>query len=747
MTTPTQLPLQQLEGILERVTFQNEENGYTVARLKCHGQTKEVTIVGTLSGANVGERLRLVGFWTNHPSYGRQFEVNTFSVHYPATVEGIRKYLGSGLVRGIGPVTAGKIVDVFGVDTLTVIEEEPHRLKEINGIGDKKIHVISQAWSEQKQIKEIMLFLQSHSVSSGLAVKIYMQYGDQSIPIVKADPYRLAKDIYGIGFITADRIARQLGLPPDSPARIRAGLSYCLSEFANDGNCFANRTQLLSKAKDLLNVDDCAVELQNLLSGEELLEEDDAIYLPAFFHAETGVANRIHRLQHSPQDRLSHLKHIDLPASIADFSNTSPIQLTDLQTQAVRMALTEKTSVLTGGPGTGKSTIIAAIIHILQRNRGSILLTAPTGRAAKRMTETTGIDARTIHRLLEYRPKEGKPFIRDNVNPLDADLIVVDEASMIDILLANHLLDAIEIGSHILFVGDVDQLPSVGPGNFLRDLIASNQVPVTRLDTIFRQAQDSYIILNAHRINTGLSPQFPANAADFFLFAESDPTKAADRVIELVSERIPNKFNFDPLSDIQVLCPMHRGSVGVTELNLRLQAKLNPSIPGKTELIHRHHQFRQGDRVMQIMNDYDLQVFNGDLGRITRIDLEDQVCQVDFDGRIVEYSFSALDELSHAYAVSIHKSQGSEFPVVVIPILTQHYLMLQRNLLYTAVTRARKLVVLVGSKEAIAIAVRNNRITQRNTRLAQRINKQTNRNSVSNSAEYSFAKQPKGSRK
>ena len=721
-TSPAiQLPLQNLEGTLERITFQNDENGYTIAKLIPAGGRQEVTIVGTLSGINVGELLRLQGFWTNHPQYGRQFEVSAFSVHYPATVEGIRKYLGSGLVRGVGPVTASKIVDLFGADTLEIIETQSHRLKEVSGIGDKRIGIIVSAWEEQKQVKEIMLFLQSHGVSTSLAVKIYKQYADQSIPIVKSDPYRLAKDIYGIGFKTADKIARQLGMPPDSPSRIQAGLLHALGSLSNDGHCFATREQLLKEAQQLLEVLSCEPQLDHLIADEELIAEDVAIYLPPFFRAEVGTANRIRRIQQADRDRLGAFRSLDWDAAFAMLDRQNPIRLTDQQKSAVRMALTNKVSVLTGGPGTGKSTITASIISMLRTKAGRVLLAAPTGRAAKRLTETTSVEAKTIHRLLEYRPSGKGLFARDQANPLDADLLIIDEASMIDILLINHLLDAVEIGMHILFVGDVDQLPSVGPGNVLRDLIASEVIPVTRLDTIFRQSEDSFIIVNAHNINQGKYPIFSQESKDFFLFAEPDPEKAANWVIDLVARRIKAKFGFDPSEDIQVLSPMHRGSAGVGELNQRLQTEINPPAPSKTEFRHGQRVFRQHDRVMQTVNNYDLLVFNGDLGRIRTINLEDQEVEVEFDGRPVKYELSQMDELVHAYAISIHKSQGSEFPVVVIPVLNQHYMMLQRNLLYTAVTRARKLVVLVGSKQAIGMALRNNRISQRNTRLAQRI--------------------------
>lgn len=720
--TATQLPLQEIHGTLEKVVFQNEDNGYTVARLNAGGRQQEVTIVGNLVGVNVGERLHLQGFWMNHAQYGRQFEVSAYTVEYPATLEGVRKYLGSGLIRGIGPVTAARIVEFFKKDTLEVIDQEPQRLSEVPGIGDKRAQLIASAWQEQRQIKEIMIFLQSHDVSTGLAVRIFKQYGDQSIPIVRNDPYRLARDIYGIGFKTADKIARKIGIAADHPSRIQAGILYALNDLAEEGHCFAFREQLTNQAVDLLEVasDACAEQLETLVQQNALILDEDAYYLPPFFYAETGVAQRLVRMLVNERDRLAVFRRLDWAGLLAIVDQNSKIQLTEQQKNAIRMALTNKISILTGGPGTGKSTITANIIKLLRSYHGSVLLCAPTGRAAKRLSEATGLEAKTIHRLLEYKPAMRNGFLKDNANPLDADLIIVDETSMIDIILMNHLIDAVEVGSHLLLVGDVDQLPSVGPGNVLRDLIASQRIPVTRLDTIFRQSETSYIIVNAHRINNGEMPIFSKEALDFFLFPEEDALKAADRVVELVSSRIQSRFGFDPMNDIQVLAPMHRGAAGVSELNTRLQNSLNPPT-GKPEIKHGHRTFRVNDRVMQIVNNYDLQVFNGDLGMITAIDLEDQIVTIQYDHRPTQYDYTQLFELVHAYAISIHKSQGSEFPVVVIPILKQHYLMLQRNLLYTAITRARKVVVLVGSKRAITIATHNNEIELRNTRLAARI--------------------------
>lgn len=714
---------QTLAGVMERFTFQNEENGYTVAQLTPHGQTYTVTVVGTLTGVAVGEAVRLRGFWTTHPTHGRQFEVREFQVQLPATVEGLRKYLGSGLIKGVGPVTAERIVDYFGLATLTVIEQTPERLREVPGIAEKRVALIRRAWAEQRQIKDLMLFLQAHGLSTSLAVKIYQAYGATALTVVQQDPYRLARDIYGIGFKTADQVAQQLGLSPEAPERLQAGVRYALSALSDEGHCFAEREQLLGAAAGLLQVapERCAAALDALLAGGELLAEDAALYLPPFYHAERAVAAKLRLLQTTPLDRLAQFQRVEWPRAFAWLATQSALQLTEAQQAAVKMALTARVSIVTGGPGTGKTTVLGSVLRLLQAKGGTALLAAPTGRAAQRLSETTGWPAQTIHRLLEYRPTAGQTFLRDRDNPLDADLLIVDEVSMLDLLLTHHLLKAVAAGSHLLLVGDVDQLPAVGAGNVLRDLLASAVLPVVRLTTIFRQAADSAIIRNAHRIQAGEFPLTAAEIRDFFIFQEPDPDKAADLVLDLVAARIPARFGYAAETDIQVLSPMHRGAAGVGELNRRLQARLNPPQAGKATVPHGARQFRVGDRVLQMRNNYAKQVFNGDLGRVTAVDLEEQLLLVDFAGTPVAYEWSELDELTHAYAISIHKAQGSEFPVVVIPVLLQHYLLLQRNLLYTAVTRARQLVVLVGSRPAIALAVRNERIAQRHTRLAQRL--------------------------
>jgi len=764
-----------LRGTIERITYHNDENGYTVAQLIPEGQSYTVTVVGSMLGIDVGETVALSGAWTAHPQYGRQFKAENVHTVLPATIAGLEKYLGSGLIKGIGPITARRIVRKFGLETLRVVEEEPRRLHEVLGVGRKRVEMITRAWAEQKQIKEVMLFLQSHNVSTGLAVKIYKQYGDAAIETVKADPYRLARDIYGIGFVTADKIARELGIAHDAPERVAAGVAYVLSQAADEGNVYLPTAELTTRTTELLGVppalvgdgivalkeaEQVWVEEQGLdiedsrpAAGGLALAEERPVYLIPFYYGELGVANRLRRLTEAAEDRLAVFRRFDWPAAFAALQSQSRLPLTPRQQEAVQAALTCRVTVLTGGPGTGKTTCTRSIVRLAEAAGKRTVLASPTGRAARRLSEATGRPAKTIHRLLEVKPAaiSGAAFAfqRNAENPLEADLVIVDEASMLDLLLTNHLLKAIPAGAHLLLAGDVDQLPSVGAGNVLRDVIeaveaeekakakakaktgstltltststSTSTSAVIRLDTIFRQPEGSYIITNAHRINRGEMPILDnRNARDFFLFREEDPEKAAGLVVELVQERIPRKFGLAP-DDVQVLSPMHRSVVGVGELNLRLQAVLNPPGPGKIERPVGGRTFRVGDRVMQIRNNYDKDVFNGDMGRISQIDLEDQILTVRIDDRPVAYDFLELDELVHAYAVSIHKAQGSEYPAVVIPLLTTHYMMLQRNLLYTAVTRAQKLVVLVGAPRAIAIAVNNDRAQARYSGLAERL--------------------------
>jgi exodeoxyribonuclease V alpha subunit len=732
-----------LVGTVERLTYYNEETGYAVAQLTPEGREYTVTVVGNLLEVSPGECLRLHGEWSTHPRYGRQFQVEHYATVLPATIAGIEKYLGSGLIKGIGPVTARRIVRRFKEDTLHVIEQEPGRLREVPGVGRHRATLIERAWLEQKAIQEVMVFLQGHRVSTAHAVKIYKAYGDASIDVVRNDPYRLARDIHGIGFLTADKIARELGLAPDSPQRVQAGITYTLNQMADDGHVFAPSGELIAESTRILEVEPGLVAqgLDHLAADQQLhveplryataeergatpggaLREEQAVYLPPFYYGEVGVANRLKAIVNAAGSRLAFYREANLERVLEALAQSGGLALNDGQRQAVCAALTHKVTVLTGGPGTGKTTAMQTAIRLLEARRLRYALAAPTGRAAKRLAEATGREAKTIHRLLEFKPQKGGQFQRNEQNPLEADMLIVDEASMLDLLLTNHLLKAVHPESHLLLVGDVDQLPSVGAGSVLGDVIDSGAVAVVRLTEIFRQAQGSLIIENAHRINRGLMPQFSRDATDFFLFPAEEAEEAADLAVDLVQNRIPRRFGLDPMTDIQVLSPMHRGAAGVGELNRRLQGALNPPADGKAERRRGSDTFRVGDRVMQTINNYDKEVFNGDMGRVVALDLEGQEMRVRIDEREVAYDFSELDELIHAYAVSVHKSQGSEFRAVVIPVLTQHYMMLQRNLLYTAVTRAKELAVLVGSRRAIAIAVRNNKITQRHTALDERL--------------------------
>lgn len=737
-----------LEGVVERITYYNPENGYTVLRLSARGMpsTDLVTVVGALPEVTPGESLRLQGQWTTNAQYGKQFKADTCEQVLPATVEGMRKYLGSGLIKGVGPVTAQRIVKKFGADTLTILDQSPERIREVLGIGPKRAAAIAHAWEEQKSIKQVMVFLQSHGVTTGLAVKIYKQYGDAAIDLVQADPYRLAYDVHGIGFKTADKIAHDLGLPHDAPSRVAAGVVYTLSTLTDDGHVFAPQSRLIHDAAELLAVtpDQVAASFATLEQAAQIkrdviyltkderrqtesgVKDETAIYLTPFYQGEVNVAKRLNTIIGSPQTRLADLRLRDFQEELIALSSTvadhPTARLSDQQREAVKAALTNKITVLTGGPGTGKTTTMRALIELLEKHHKRYALASPTGRAAKRLSQATNRSARTIHRLLEFAPAEG--FKRNAQNPLDVDMLIVDEASMIDLLLMNHLLKAVPPDAHLLLVGDVDQLPSVGAGDVLRDIIASGRAAVIRLNVIFRQAQTSHIITNSHRINQGQMPFTPKDANDFFLFVKDDPDAAAELIVDLVAARIPAKFGLKP-ADIQVLSPMYRGATGVTNLNALLQAKLNPPAARKIERRLSGTLFRAGDRVLQTRNNYDKEVYNGDLGYVTAIDLENQTLSVSIDDRGVEYDWSEADELTLAYAISVHKAQGSEYPAVVMPLLTQHYLLLQRNLLYTGITRAKRLVVLVGSRRALAMAVKNNQPAQRYSGLAERLNKKT----------------------
>ncbi|MFC0541032.1 SF1B family DNA helicase RecD2 [Kutzneria chonburiensis] len=720
-----------VEGSLERITYANEETGYTVAKVDTgRGGGDLLTVVGALLGAQPGESLRLRGRWGSHPQYGKQFLVDSYSTVLPATVQGIRRYLGSGLVKGIGPRIADRIVEHFGLTALDVIETDVGRLIEVPGLGPKRTKLIAGAWEEQKAIKEVMLFLQGVGVSTSLGVRIYKTYRDDSIRVVKEEPYKLAADVWGIGFKTADVLAKAVGIPHDSPQRVKAGIQFTLSQASDDGNCFLPQDELIAKAVEILEVSsvlvgDCLRELvvEEGVVREEIFEGDPAaIYLVPFHRAEISLANQLTRLLRSDVDRLDAFASVDWGKALDWLRRSTGTTLAPEQELAVRLALTEKVAVLTGGPGCGKSFTVRSIVMLAKAKGAKVLLAAPTGRAAKRLAELTGVDAATVHRMLELRPGGDAAYDRDR--PLDVDLLVVDEVSMLDLLLANKLLKAVPPGAHVLLVGDVDQLPSVGAGEVLRDLLAAEPVPRVRLTQIFRQAQQSGVVTNAHLINSGRQP-VTDGLPDFFLFAEDDTETVASLTVDVVANRIPRKFGLDPRRDVQVLAPMHRGPAGAGALNTLLQEALTPSKPNLPERRFGGRVFRVGDKVTQIRNNYDkgvAGVFNGTVGVVTALSAEEQTLTVRTDeDEDVDYEFGELDELVHAYAITIHRSQGSEYPCVVIPITTSAWMMLQRNLLYTAVTRAKKLVVLVGSRRAIQQAVRTPSTGRRYTALAHRI--------------------------
>jgi len=706
-------PLERLRCVVERITFQSD--GYSVLKCSAKGFTDLVTVVGMMPDAHVGSVLTLGGHWKIDSKYGRQFQVATFEETLPATVYGIEKYLGSGLIKGIGPKYAKLIVNTFGADTLEVIETDPDRLLEVPGIGQKRVERIRQSWTEQKEIKNIMLFLQGHDVSTAHATRIYKQYGAESIDIVKENPYRLADDIWGIGFKTADTIAAKLGFEKEAYERLRSGLMYTLNKLAEDGHCFALRDQLTETGAKLLDVsaEVLSPALDRMILDRDVIispvpeTDDTAIYLPPFFWAEVGV-----------QKRMRGIAAGEAAAPVpVQLGMHEAVQYDEIQLEAIRTALKSKVMVLTGGPGTGKSTTTLGIIRALGGLR--ILLAAPTGRAAKRLSEVTGMEAKTIHRLLEFKPPEG--YKRNEDNPLEGDVLIVDECSMVDEILMYSLLRAVPDAMRIILVGDVDQLPSVGAGNVLRDIIDSGVFPVIRLTKIFRQAAASRIVTNAHRINHGEYPDLSNSAGtDFFFQNAEEPEKAAEIIVNLVKNRLP-KFYHVPPQMIQVLTPMQRGAVGAASLNQLLQAAVNPPVQGGPELQRGGYTFRPGDKVMQIKNNYDREVFNGDIGAIEQISTEDRSLVVSFDGRRVEYDATELDEMVLAYATTVHKAQGAEYPIVVMPVMMTHFTMLQRNLLYTGVTRAKKALVLVGQKKAVGYCVRNVTVDKRNTLLAERL--------------------------
>ena len=708
-----------LRCVVERITYQNEKNGYSVIRCRAKDYQELITVVGVMPEIHVGSVLSLTGKWKVDPKFGRQFAAETIEETLPATVYGIEKYLGSGLIKGIGPKFAKRIVNTFGEDTLRIIEEHPDELLKIGGIGPLRVERIKKSWAEQKEIKNIMLFLQGHDVSTSHATKIFKTYGENSIAIVRENPYRLADDIWGIGFHTADAIAQKLGFDQTKPVRLRSGLLYTINKLSEEGHCYATRELLLKAGAELLGVKEelLSTTLDEMILAEDVKTEEipeageDAIYLPPFFFSEIGTARRLREIFSSPKPLTVNSEGLE-----NRIRQKTGIVYDEIQMKAIRTALESKILILTGGPGTGKTSTTRGIITAFRETGAKILLAAPTGRAAKRLSETTGMEAKTVHRLLEVKPPEG--YQRNETNPLEGDVLIVDECSMIDLLLMHNLLKAVPDSMTLILVGDVDQLPSVGAGNVLRDLIDSGCFPVVRLTKIFRQAQSSRIITNAHRINKGQMPDLSnGRESDFFFVEQEDAEAAAGEIVDLIKTRLPAHFRVSA-RDIQVLSPMQRGAVGAANLNQMIQEAVNP---GETGFRRGGVSFRARDKVMQIRNNYEKEVFNGDIGIVESTDPEERELIVNFEGRSVTYDISELDELVLAYAVTIHKSQGSEYPIVVMPILMSHYVMLQRNLVYTGVTRAKKVLVLVGTKKALALAVRNSTVRKRNTLLALRI--------------------------
>ncbi len=767
--------METLSGILERIVYENPENGYTVGRFSARGHPELITIVGNLASVNAGESLLLSGEWANNPKYGLQFQIDRYETIQPANVLGIRKYLSSGMIKGIGPKMATRIVSKFGMDTIDVIEQTPEKLAGVPGIGKKRVKMIQQAWEEQREIKNIMLFLQSHNVSTSHATKIYKTYQSEAIPIVTSNPYRLADDIYGIGFVTADTIAQKLGIDKSNPHRIQAGIKYVLSQKADEGHVFQHPEQLIEACGDILEQEQRTITLgilaltqkeEVVLSSEdgqvEIIAEDgninsgtnqtktdidniyieicdeaeedtdenapdhilkthvnSAVYLAPFYYAEMGVVNQFQRLLSSGKRYPSNL---DISKSLTQLEAEMDIQFASQQKDAILAALTERALILTGGPGTGKTTTTIGMIRLFEADGRRIVLAAPTGRAAKRLSETTDREAKTIHRLLEFSPHENG-FKRNRENPLDTDVVIIDEMSMVDIVLMNRLMQAIPLHATVILIGDTDQLPSVGAGNVLKGLIDSKQISVVTLTEIFRQAQQSMIVTNAHLINTGERPNLSGpKDRNFFFMEEEDPEEIVQLVTSLISDRLPRYYNFHPIDDIQLLCPMRRGILGSENFNIRLQDVLNPH---SEQAIRGWHTFRISDKVMQIRNNYDYDVYNGDIGRIVGIDQVEKLLNIRFSDKQVAYDMADLNELVLAYATTIHKAQGSEYPVVVMPLHTQHHIMLQRNLLYTGITRAKEMVVIVGTKQALNICIHNNQVMERNSYLAERLQNAT----------------------
>jgi exodeoxyribonuclease V alpha subunit len=705
--------MESINCTIEHITYQNPENGYSVLQATVKGYREPQTVVGSFFEVTVGAVLKVEGEWKVDKRYGRQFSAQSWSETMPATLVGIEKYLGSGLVKGIGPKFAKLIVARFGLETFDVIENDIDKLLEVPNIGRGRVAKIRASWEKQKDVKDIMVFLQGHGVSSTYAAKIYKEYGKESIEKVNGNPYCLADDIWGIGFKTADSIAEKLGYEKNDLRRCRSGILYTLSKLADEGHVYSEREQLVKSAKELLQADEEPISqaIEQMIWDEDLIIDDEAIFLPPFYYAECGVANKFKRLMSESEGSL-----FDKELNIEDIVKQTNILYDEVQISAIKQAVQSKVMVLTGGPGTGKTTTTLGIIAALESLGQSILLAAPTGRAAKRMSEATGKEAKTIHRLLEYNPAEG--YGRNDENPLEGGVLIVDECSMIDVILMNSLLKAVPSTMRLIMVGDIDQLPSVGAGNVLRDIIDSGTVPVVRLTRIFRQAQTSRIITNAHKINQGIFPDISnGRNADFFFIKQEEPELAAQEIVNIVKNRIPKAYHYNT-NDIQVLAPMQRSVVGATNLNVILQEAINPV--GES-LSRGGYKYRNGDKVMQIRNNYEKEVFNGDIGVVENVSIEDRSLTVLFDGRSVTYEDSELDELTLAYATTIHKAQGSEYPVVVIPLLMTHYVMLQRNLVYTGITRAKKICIIVGTTKALAYSIHNMVVLKRNTKLKERL--------------------------
>jgi len=710
--------MESLKGIVDKISFRNDENGYTIMKLEVSQRPKKTVVVtGILGSTQEGETLEVFGKWVNHPKYGYQFNIAEYKTIHPVTVPGIIKYLSSGLIKGIGDVYAERIVEKFGMETLDIIENNIEKLNDVEGIGPKRIELIRQSWEEQRAIKDVMLFLASHNISTTYALKMYRIYGNRAVEVVKQNPYQLIYDISGIGFITADKIARTMGIAEDAPERIQAGIVFILTTAAEDGHVYLEKSELINRGQELLAaspelIDEALVQLAH---KNRVFIDDSRLYLPFLYYAETEIAVRISQLLTNP---LPVVNREVVNAEIQNIEILHRITFTAKQREAIIQSLNNRILIITGGPGTGKTTTVKGIIEIFFRRNLRVALGAPTGRAAKRLEEATGKEGKTIHRLLEYNPRN-QQFAHNETNPLSEDAVIIDESSMIDTPLFGSLIKAIHPGSRLIIVGDADQLPSVGPGNILLDILHSGKINVVQLDQIFRQKNRSDIVTNAHRINSGEFPYISNREDDnFFLVKEELPEKITETIRELCISRLPNKYNLDPIKDIQVISPLYKGVTGAHNLNIVLQEALST---GKNELRRGGTLFREGDKVMQIRNNYDKEIYNGDIGWISQIDKENLKMIVIFDERPVAYDFKELDEIILAYAITVHKSQGSEYPAVVMPITTQHYIMLQRNLIYTAVTRAKMLFVFVGTLKALHIAIKNNTISQRFTYLNERL--------------------------